>query len=163
MKVSIVAAIAKNNVIGLDNAMPWYLPEDLRNFRRITIGKPILMGRITFESLGKRLPGRANIVISKQSEGLKSKGCRVFGSIEDALAKYGTSEEIMVIGGESIYRQTLPLTDRMYLTMIEKNYDGDTYFPIFEASEWAEISNQKLIGGEEIPYRNVILDRKSRD
>ena len=122
------------------------------------MGKPILMGRKTFESLGKSLPGRKNLVISKQGD-LTADGCDIFENIEDALAEYNASEEIMIIGGASIYQQALPLTDRMYLTLIEQNFDGDAHFPIFDATEWIEMHNRKFVGAGAIPYRNIILDR----
>lgn len=144
MKVTLVVAMARNRVIGRDNALPWHLPEDLKHFRTLTMGKPIVMGRRTFASIGKALPGRTSIVISRQPGLDLPEGVLLAASVPDALllahdvaARDGV-EECMVIGGADIYRQCLPLAERIQLTLIEQEVEGDTLFPEFAHGEWRE-------------------------
>ena len=158
MQLSIVAAIADNGVIGIDNRIPWHLPEDLQNFRAITMGKPILMGRKTFDSLGKVLPGRENIVISR-TYGFSPKDCVIFKTVEEAMNEYRSARELMVIGGASIYEQLLPSADRLYLTKIHGAYEGDTYFPELKKTDWIEISKKAMLSGAGISYTYTVLDR----
>ena len=141
MNLSLVAAVSANNVIGVNNQLPWHIPEDLQNFKRITMGKPILMGRKTFDSLGRALPGRINIVITRDSSYRRS-GCSIFNNLDDALKEFSDYPEIIVIGGASFYKQLLPIADTLYLTMIKREFKGDTFFPEFDRSEWIEISRQ---------------------
>lgn len=141
MKLSLIAAVSSNNVIGLNNQLPWDLPEDLNNFKKLTVGKPILMGRKTFDSLGRVLPGRVNIVITRNIN-YKPKGCRVFLDIDEALQEFSHSNEIMVIGGASFYEQLIPQAQMLYMTVIDKYFEGDTFFPLYDVSEWNECSRQ---------------------
>lgn len=135
--VSMIVAAATNNVIGSRGELPWRLPEDLKRFKGLTMGKPLVMGRLTHESIGKALPGRRNIVISRQPE-YRADGCNVVATPEAALALAGEggAEEIMVIGGGRIYQQLLPQTDRIYLTRVHLSPEGDTLFPKLDESEW---------------------------
>ncbi|MCK9564311.1 MAG: dihydrofolate reductase [Bacteroidales bacterium] len=146
MKVALIAAVAANGVIGQDNQLPWHLPEDLKAFKRITLGKPLIMGRKTFESIGRPLPGRTNIVLSRQV-GWAPEGVRVAADLHQALAiarqvAAGDEDEVMVIGGEQIYRLALPLADRLYLTLVDREVPGDTRFPDTDPALWREVSRQ---------------------
>jgi len=135
MLISMIAAMANNRVIGANNTMPWHLPADLTHFKRITLGKPIIMGRKTYESIGKALPGRLNIVISKDRS-LTLNDASVVQNCELAIAAAGKAEEVMIIGGGTIYRHFLPLCQRLYLTQIDLEVAGDTYFPDYQADFW---------------------------
>ena len=164
MKLALIAAVADNNAIGIDNKMPWHLPDDLRYFKAVTMGKAIIMGRKTFDSLGKALPGRINIVITR-NESWHHDGVAVVHTLDDALqlaATLSTADEIMVIGGEQIYRQAIDRADRLYLTRVYQSFDGDAFFPAIIASQWQETSCQKVEPGEQQPlaYRFLVLDRK---
>ena len=165
-KIAMIAAMASNRVIGLDNAMPWHLPEDLRYFKATTLGKPIIMGRKTFDSLGRALPGRTNIVVSRQS-GLQLPGAEVFDSIEAALdfaeqqAAIDGVDEVMVIGGETLYRQCLEDADRLYLTRIESAPDGDAWFPELAAAQWLLVSERAVAAGDGYPaHAYQVLERR---
>ena len=138
MKISIIVAMAANGVIGNDNELPWHLPADLKHFKQTTMGKPILMGRKTWESIGRPLPGRTNIVITRDSA-YSATGCIVVNSIEAALAAAGEQDEVMVIGGAELYRQVLPCADTIYLTRIHASFDGDTRFPEISDTEWQQL------------------------
>lgn len=133
--LSMIVAHADNRVIGKDNDMPWYLPADLAYFKKTTLGKPIIMGRKTYESIGRPLPGRKNIVISRDDE-YRAEGVEVVGSVEAALALVSDVEEVMVIGGGAIYKHCLPAAQRLYITHIDANIAGDTYFPEYDLNEW---------------------------
>ena len=137
MLISIIAAMAKNRVIGKNNALPWNLPEDLEHFRQLTLGKPLIMGQRTFESIGKPLPQRINIILSRD-DNFSPSGCFVAKSIDEALKQTKGAIEVMIIGGASVYKQFLPLTNKMYLTMVEEDFEGDAYFPEFSYNEWEE-------------------------
>ncbi|MCX0498126.1 type 3 dihydrofolate reductase [Erwinia billingiae] len=132
--ISLIAAMAADRVIGMDNAMPWHLPADLAWFKRQTLDKPVIMGRRTWESIGRPLPGRLNIVISSQPG--DAEGVSWVTSIDEALQAAGEVDEVMVIGGGRIYEQLLPRADRLYLTHIDAEVVGDTTFPDFEPEEW---------------------------
>lgn len=152
MRISIVVAMAANGVIGRDNQLPWHLPADLRHFKQTTMGKPILMGRKTYESIGRPLPGRTNIVITRDP-GYTADGCVVVHSIEAAMQAAGDQEEIMVIGGAEFYRQVLPYTDTIYLTRIHEDFEGDTMFPELSAAEWREVARTDCEPDARNPYR----------
>lgn len=138
--ISIIAAIGNNNVIGIKNSLPWYLPADLRYFKEMTLGKTIVMGLKTFESVGgKPLPGRKNIILSNDKNYKAPEGCIVARSIEELLKITHNDKEVMICGGASVYKQFLPIADRLYLTFIYHNFDGDVYFPDFDISQWKEI------------------------
>ena len=147
LPVSLIVAATRNQVIGRDNQMPWHLPEDLRYFKQRTLGKPIIMGRKTWESLGRPLPGRLNIVITRQA-GLELEGAEVFTDLEAALqrghewAVQKGADEGMVIGGGQLYQEALRLAQRVYLTRIELDLEGDTFFPVLDAQHWQQTEAQ---------------------
>ncbi|MCC5864832.1 MAG: type 3 dihydrofolate reductase [Wenzhouxiangella sp.] len=134
-ELTLVAAMARGRVIGAAGGMPWHLPADLAHFKRVTLGHPVVMGRKTFESIGRPLPGRRNIVLSRSASGLPA-GLEQFSNLEQALAALEESSSLMVIGGGEIYRLTLPQATRLVLTFIDAGFDGDTYFPEFSLKDW---------------------------
>lgn len=137
--LSIVVAMTPDRVIGKNGGLPWHIPEDLKHFRSVTMGHPIIMGRVTHDSIGRALPGRANIVISRRT-GARFVGCEVVDSLEDAikLARRTGDSEPMIIGGASIYTLALPLCTRIYMTEVKQQVDGDTFFPELDLSQWRE-------------------------
>jgi len=137
-----IAAMADNRVIGKENKMPWHLPEELTYFKKVTMGKPIVMGRNTFESIGRPLPGRKNIVISRDPQ-LKIEGVTVVNSINAAIEAGDQCEELMIIGGAMLYNEMLPRADILYLTEIELSVEGDTYFPDYEQFSWEKVNVEK--------------------
>lgn len=140
--ISLIAAMSKNRVIGIDNHLPWHIPEELQHFKKMTMGKPLIMGANTFESIGRKLlPGRTTIILTKNTE-LTGDGFIVAHSIPDAIAAAGNVPEIMVIGGASIYAQFLPLAQRIYLTIIPTEYIGDTFFPELDEQRWRMVSQE---------------------
>ncbi len=141
MLLSIVVAAAENDVIGDGNGLPWRLPDDLKRFKAVTFGKPVLMGRKTYESIGKPLVGRRNIVVSRQC-GLSIEGCVVVSSIDEAAAAAGSAQEVMVIGGAELYRQILPRVDLIYLTRVHAEVHGDTRFPPIVWDDWIELESE---------------------
>ncbi|OEC41006.1 type 3 dihydrofolate reductase [Aeromonas sp. DNP9] len=153
MKISMIAAMAHDRVIGKDNQMPWHLPADLAHFKRVTLGKPVLMGRKTFESIGRPLPGRRNLVISR-NPGYQAEGIEVVGSVEAALALLAGSsvEELMVIGGGHLYAEMLPSADCLYLTQIDLAVEGDTRFPAFDDGQWQRIECESHSADEKNPH-----------
>lgn len=141
----------ENRLIGNDNQLPWHLPADLAFFKRTTLGKPILMGRKTFQSIGRALPGRRNIVISRDAEFVAT-GCELAGSIDAALAIARDSEEVMLIGGASLYEQTLERADTLYITRIQHAFEGDTWFPEFDESSWIIADMTEHAADDSNPY-----------
>ena len=135
--VSLVAAVAENGVIGRGGGMPWHLPEDLRRFKVLTMGKPMLMGRRTFESIGRPLPGRRSLVLSRSSD-WASPGVTVVRSVEEAIEAATEADELAVVGGAEVYRLTLPLAERIYLTRVLASVSGETIFPPLEARQWRQ-------------------------
>ena len=131
MIISFVAAMGRNKAIGKDNSLPWKLPADMKHFKDLTKGKPVIMGRKTYESIGKPLPNRKNIILTRDKN-YKSKQCIVVHSVEEALSAAGSSEEAMVIGGSQVYHKFLPRTNKMYLTIIGADFEGDAYFPDYD-------------------------------
>ncbi|ODS24843.1 dihydrofolate reductase [Candidatus Endobugula sertula] len=166
MTLSIIVAMANNRAIGKDNNLLWHLPEDLKYFKRITMGKPIVMGRKTFESIGRPLPGRLNIVITRQKD-WQHEGITVAHSIAQAIELAQAQslidgiDEIMVIGGAEIYRIALPQTDRLYLTRVDAEIDGDAFFPAVSENEWKEIARESFAASNNNPYDYVfsVLER----
>jgi dihydrofolate reductase len=153
MIISMIAAMAKNRVIGAGNTMPWHLPADLKHFKATTLGKPVLMGRKTYDSIGKALPGRTNIVITRDSQ-LQLDDAITVTSAKMALAAVSGVDEVMIIGGGTIYDTFLPLCHRLYLTEIDLEVEGDTYFPDYLASyEWQQIDRQLSLADEKNPYQ----------
>ena len=140
--ISLIVAHDRNRVIGYENDMPWHLPGDLQYFKETTMGKPVIMGRKTFESIGRPLPGRRNIVITRNVN-YAAEGIEVVGNLDAALALVAEVPEIMVIGGEQIFTQALPLADRLYITLIDHEFVGDTYFPAYEG--WQMVSEREQI------------------
>jgi len=158
-RISIIAAVARNGVIGRGNRLPWHLPEDLKRFRALTMGHHVIMGRKTWESIGRVLPGRTMVVVSR-NPGYGVAGCLIAHSLEEALGLCGDDREVFIIGGAEIYRQALPMAGRIYLTRIEQEVAGDTYFPAFDMVEWSETSRESVTGAG-LPASFVVLDRRS--
>ncbi len=146
-RVSVIAALAKNRVIGIENRLPWRLPEDLAHFKALTLNHPILMGRKTFESLGRPLPGRTNIVITRNVD-YRRDGCLVADSIPAAIALCEDTDEVFFIGGAELYAQVIPLADRLYLTEVDVDAQGDAWFPDYDRSAFREISRESHTGGK---------------
>jgi dihydrofolate reductase len=142
MIVSIIVAVAENNVIGLKNQLIWHISEDLKRFKALTTGHCVVMGRKTFESIGKPLPNRTNIVVSRNRE-LIIEGCIVVSSLDEAIAVCEKDEEIFIIGGGELYRQALPMASKLYLTIVHKNFEGDTFFPEIDFNQWCEVYREK--------------------
>ena len=160
-RVAILAALARNRTIGINNTLPWRCPEDLKRFKALTMGPHIVMGRKTFDSIGKPLPGRTTVVVTR-SRGLAIEGCLVAHSLEEALAVCPSDEEIFVVGGAELYAQALPLADTLYLTEIMQEVTGDAHFPEFDMAQWRETWREKR--QQETPqpleYDFVIYRRK---
>ena len=150
MTFSMIWAMAKNMELGKDNKLLWHLPEDLKHFKQVTLGKPVIMGLRTFYSLGKPLPGRRNIVLNFEKIDLP--GCEVILSIQEAIDKVKHESEAFIIGGASIYKQFLPYADKLYMTYIDHNFEADAFFPEFNLNEWKLISNVKGIKDEKNPF-----------
>lgn len=150
--ISLVCAMAKNRVIGQGNAMPWHLPADLQHFKAVTMDKPIVMGRKTYESIGRPLPGRRNVVISR-NQNYCAEGCEVVDSIDAAMNLLSGSSEIMVIGGGYLYSQIIDLADKLYLTFIDLDVEGDTFFPEYEHLNLIETSRESYLNEGKEPYR----------
>jgi dihydrofolate reductase len=161
MRRSLVVAMARNRVIGRDNALPWRLPADLAHFKRVTLGHPIVMGRRTFESIGKALPGRKNIVLSHDAS-FVAPGCTVVTSLEEAWKAAGDADEVSIIGGTSLFRESLPVADIIHLTEVEADVPGDTYFPPFDRGEWdeTEVSRHPADERHAYPMRILRLERR---
>ena len=158
--VSIIAAMARNRVIGINNTLPWHLPADFKHFKQVTLGKPVVMGRMTYESIGKPLPGRTNIIVTGDSNYRPENAddsCIVCHSLDEALAAAGLVDEIMIIGGASFYAQTLPRADRLYLTVIDEDFDGDAWFPEFDAEDWQEIERTHGTVDDRNPHRHYFV------
>jgi len=160
--VSLIVAMAQNGVIGRDNALPWRLPEDLRRFRAFTLGKPILMGRKTFESIGRPLEGRTNLVLTRDRSWF-GHGVIVVHSVEEALTQASASDELVVIGGAEIYRLVLPFARRIYLTHVHADVQGDITFPEFDPTQWADVeySSQPADDEHAYPVTFVTLERRN--
>jgi dihydrofolate reductase len=152
--VSLVAALARNRVIGASNRLPWHLPEDLQRFKRLTMGAPVIMGRKTHESIGRALPGRRNIVVTRRPRASWD-GCEVAGSLDAALAAAGDAPEVFLIGGAELYRLALPRADRLYLTLIDAEYPGDTLFPEFDPADWRETAREPGAGFAFVTYERA--------
>jgi len=161
MRLSIVVAMDKNHLIGKGNGLPWYLPADLAFFKKITTGNAILMGRKTYDSIGKPLPNRRNIIITRNPD-ISISGCEVVDSIGKALSITRDEEEVMVIGGANLFKQFLPDVSRLYITHIEGELEGDTYFPNYDANDWLEISRESYQADEKnkYAYHFSMMERK---
>ncbi len=165
LRLSLLVAMAKNRVIGRDNKLPWHLPADLKHFKFLTMGQTIVMGRKTYESIGRPLPGRANIIVTRQT-GYEVPGAIVVNTIDDALLiceRTGSiNGENFIIGGEELYRQTLKICQRIYITEIQRDFEGDVFFPEFDPNEWEETQRDRHISENDtnLEYHFVVLDRK---
>ena len=155
--ISLIVAMANNRVIGKDKEMPWHLPADLAHFKAKTLGKPIVMGRKTYESIGRPLPGRLNIVMSRNKD-YAIEGCTVVSSLEEALVLVKNVEEVMIIGGGYLYEEALPLADKLYLTFIDLEVHGDTLFPDYEKLPLTEITREKHLKDDKNPYNYEFVD-----
>lgn len=167
MRKSMIVAMAQNRVIGRNNKLPWYLPNDLKYFKQVTMGLPIVMGRKTYESIGRPLPGRTNIVVTRNTN-WSADGVKSVNSLEcafelaESIAEIDGRDEVMIIGGDQIYQSALPLVDRIYLTEVHADVAGDAYFPAFERDEWAVVGCEDFVAEDPNPYDYsfVVLDRK---
>ncbi len=148
--LSLIVAVADNGVIGGDNSLLWHISEDLRHFKSVTSGHPVVMGRKTFESLGRPLPNRENVVVTRSD--IEIEGCRVAHSLAEALEGYSPADQVFVIGGAQIYEEALPLCDRFYLTRVHHNYEGDTKFPEWSAKEWQCVRSERSERGAKFEY-----------
>lgn len=153
--ISLVVAVAENGVIGKTGALPWYLPADLQHFKAVTMGKPIVMGRRTHESIGRALPGRQNIVVTRNPS-YAAPGCQAVGSFEEALA-IAKGTEVCVIGGATLYEQALPLADTIYLTRIHAVLDGDVHFPSMDKAQWQVVDCEPHSADAKNPYDYTFL------
>ncbi|KOO50791.1 type 3 dihydrofolate reductase [Priestia koreensis] len=158
--ISLIAAMDQKRLIGADNDMPWRLPADLAYFKKVTMGHPVVMGRKTFESIGRPLPGRENIVITRNAD-LHLDGVTIVTSL-DELQNASASKELFVIGGGEVYQQTMAIADRLYITHIEETFEGDTHFPEIDVSIWEEVSRTPGIRDEKNPYSYsfVVYERR---
>lgn len=160
MRISILAAKSSNNVIGVRNQLPWHIPAELKHFKTLTMGHHIIMGRKTFESIGRPLPGRDSIVVSRNID-YQAPGCMVANSVDAAINTISNDDEIFIIGGAELINQTVPRATRMYLTEIHKDYSGDVYFPELDWSVWQEIERKPQDDKAlDLKYDFVIYDKK---
>ncbi len=157
MIISIIAAMAENRVIGRENELPWDLPSEHRRFREITMGHPVIMGRKTFESIGHPLPGRRNIIIATQP-GFSPEGCTVADDLQAAIRAAEGAEEVFICGGESVFREAMPLADRVYLTIVEEEFDGDAFFPEIPDA-FVEVERKEF--EDILPYAMIRYERKA--
>ncbi len=158
--ISLIVAVSANGVIGRGDELPWHLSDDLKRFKQLTLGKPIVMGRKTFESIGRALPGRQNIVLTRQSE-LAADDCDVVSSIDAAIAAAGDAGEIVVIGGSEIYKLFLPLAERVYMTRVHIDVDGDARFPELDDEQWQETERENHDADDlnEYEFTTSVLER----
>ena len=161
MIISIIVAMARNRVIGKNNRLPWHLPADLKHFKETTMGHPIIMGRKTYESIGRPLPGRTNIVVTRNPE-FRAEGCTVVHSLEEALRAAEEAEEVFVIGGATLYREALPIANRIYLTLVEADIEGDTLFPEIDSDSWEEVHCETHPSDERNPYAYSFIELKRK-
>ena len=159
--LSIIAAMSDNRVIGRDNALPWRMPVDLARFKRLTLGKPIVMGRKTWESLPGLLPHRTHVVLTHDRD-YQAEGGLVVHSLSEAIALVGDAPEIMVIGGANLYAQALPLASRMYLTVVDGEFEGDAFFPAYDGQEWEETSRERHAADAHNPHACSFLTLQRR-
>lgn len=166
LRLSILVAMSSNRVIGKNNALPWHLSPDLKHFKTLTMGRAIIMGRKTYESIGRPLPGRTNVVITRQKD-YQAKGAIIVNSVDEALkvcsAHDDANGEAFLIGGAELYRQTIAHCHRLYITEIQRDFDGDTFFPEFNVGEWQEITREKHYSEvDSLEYHFVTYDHKTK-
>ncbi len=160
--ISIISAMARNRVIGHQNRLPWHLPADLQHFKAVTMGKPMVMGRKTWESLPGLLPGRPHIVVSRNRD-YRAEGARVVHSLEEAIDAAGRVEELMIVGGANLYAQALSHAGRMYLTLIDAEVPGDACFPVFDVGQWQETAREKHPADAKNPFDYQFIKLEKRD
>jgi len=160
MNINIVVAIAANNAIGKNNELLWHLPKDLKHFKKLTTGHTVIMGRKTFDSVGKPLPNRRNIVVTRQN--IQIKGCEVVNSLEAALELTNHELEVDIVGGAEIYKQAMPLTNFIYLTIVHQDFEADTFFPEIDYTQWQEMSREDHQTDEKhaFPFSFITLKRR---
>lgn len=156
MRISLIVAMAENRVMGAGNRLPWRLPADLRHFKDLTMGKPVIMGRRTYDSIGRPLPGRHNIVVTRQ-RGLVLPGCTVVHSLAEALCAAEPAPEVMVAGGAEIFAEALPMAGRLYLTEVAAKVEGDVFFPAFDRGRWRETARGESAADEKNQYACTFL------
>ena len=161
MNISIIVAASRNNVIGKDNQLIWRLSADLKRFKALTTGHTIIMGRKTFDSIGKPLPNRTSVIITRQ-EDYQQEGCIVVHSLEEALESVKDQEKVFIIGGGTIYEQAIDKADELYLTLVHKEFDGDTFFPEIKMSEWESVARQDCMPDEKNEYPYSFIDYKRK-
>ncbi|MEK7608672.1 MAG: dihydrofolate reductase [Patescibacteria group bacterium] len=160
MRISLIAALGRNKVIGKNGAIPWKLPRDIARFKELTMGKPVVMGRKTHESIGRPLPGRKNVVITRNGA-YRADGVVVAGSLESAIEQIKEEAEVFIIGGAEIYRSSLPFAHRLYLTVVDEDFSGDAFFPDLPMEEWMLTSYEEgeVDGANKHPHAFLVLDR----
>lgn len=156
MTISIIAAMGNNRVIGRSGALPWHIPEDLRRFRELTFGHTVIMGRRTFEAIGRPLPGRKNVIVTRQPS-YSQEGAVIACSLDEAVKLSGPAGEIFVCGGGEIYRQALPLCTKIFLTVVDLDPEGDTFFPLIPADDFREVSRETI--SESPPAQLILFER----
>lgn len=158
-KLSIIVAVAKNGVIGINNTLPWHLPEDLKRFRALTMGHHIIMGRKTYDSLGRLLPGRTTVIVTRNTD-YKVEGALIAHSLQDAIALCKADDEVFLIGGAELYQEGLKLSSKLYITEITLNVEGDAYFPEYSSDEWQESSREAHVSEQGLAFNYVTYVRK---
>jgi dihydrofolate reductase len=157
-RLSIIVAMARNRTIGIDNSLPWRLPEDLKHFKALTMGHHIIMGRKTYESIGRPLPGRTTVIVTRD-RGYLMDGCLIANSLDDAIKLASVDSEAFCVGGANLYAQMLPRADRLYITEIQADYEGDAHFPAFDRQAWRETERESHVSAAGLVYDFVIYDR----
>lgn len=160
MKISIIAAIAKNNVIGINGHLPWYLPADLAHFKQLTLHKTVVMGRKTYESIGKPLADRKNIIITSNSN-YQAPNCKIFSSLQNTIA-HSNAKELMIIGGAKLYAEALTIATDLYLTFIDAEFKGDIFFPKINFEKWQEVFREEHRGDKKNPYSYNFIKYKRK-
>ncbi len=157
-RINVIAAMAKNRTIGIANTLPWHLPEDLKHFKTLTMGHHIVMGRKTYESIGRPLPGRTTVIVTRDPN-YRVEGCLAANSIDAAIAACGADPEVFFVGGADLYSQVLARADRLYLTEIQADYQGDAHFPDFDRQAWRETARDAHVSAAGLAYHFVTYDR----
>lgn len=161
-RLCIIVAMARNRTIGIDNTMPWRIPEDLKHFKALTMGHHMIMGRKTFDSIGKPLPGRTTVVVTR-APNLKIEGCIMAHSLEEAIAVCAGDDKVFIVGGAELYQQALPLVDTLYITEIQQEVEGDAYFPEFDKGAWQAVSREQRsqTEPEALEYHFAVYQRRT--
>ena len=157
-RLNLIVAMARNRVIGIDNTLPWHLPEDLKHFKHLTMGHHIVMGRKTYDSIGRPLPGRTTVIVSRDPDYAMA-GCLVAHTLDEAVRLCADDDQAFFVGGSSLYEQALPLAERLYITEIQADYEGDAHFPEFDPGLWRETARESHVDGAGLAYDFVTYDR----